>query len=66
MYVRQEAVLSSQIEGTQSTLEDLLNIELEPRTGSSSDVGEIVNYVSAMNYGLDRLPEFPLNPDAAR
>jgi Fic family protein len=61
MYVRQEAVLSSQIEGTQSTLEDLLNIELEPRAGSASDVGEIVNYVSAMNYGLDRLPEFPLS-----
>lgn len=61
MYVRQEAVLSSQIEGTQSTLEDLLNIELEPRNGSSSDVGEIVNYVAAMNYGLARLPEFPLS-----
>jgi Fic family protein len=61
MYVRQEAVLSSQIEGTQSTLEDLLNIELEPRSGAASDVGEIVNYVSAMNYGLDRLPDFPLS-----
>jgi Fic family protein len=61
MYVRQEAVLSSQIEGTQSTLEDLLNIELEPRSGSASDVGEIVNYVAAMNYGLARLPEFPLS-----
>jgi Fic family protein len=61
MYVRQEAVLSSQIEGTQSTLEDLLNTELEPRTGSSTDVGEIVNYVAAMNYGLTRLPEFPLS-----
>jgi cell filamentation protein, protein adenylyltransferase len=61
MYVRQEAVLSSQIEGTQSTLEDLLNVELEPRSGSASDVGEIVNYVGAMNYGLERLPEFPLS-----
>ena len=61
MSVRQEAVLSSQIEGTQSTLEDLLNIELEPRSGSVGDVGEIVNYVSAMNYGLERLPEFPLS-----
>jgi Fic family protein len=61
MYVRQEAVLSSQIEGTQSTLEDLLNTELEPRIGASSDVGEIVNYVAAMNYGLARLPEFPLS-----
>lgn len=61
MYVRQEAVLSSQIEGTQSTLEDLLNSELEPRTASSSDVGEIVSYVAAMNLGLARLPEFPLS-----
>jgi Fic family protein len=61
MYVRQEAVLSSQIEGTQSTLEDLLNVELDPRTGLSSDVGEIVNYVAAMNHGLARLHEFPLS-----
>src|SRR3954468_9140818 len=53
MYVRQEAVLSSQIEGTQSTLEDLLNLELEPRHETGTDVGEIVNYVGAMNYGLD-------------
>jgi Fic family protein len=61
MYVRQEAVLSSQIEGTQSTLEDLLNIELAPRKGEPGDVGEIVNYVAAMNYGLSRLPDFPLS-----
>jgi Fic family protein len=61
MYVRQEAVLSSQIEGTQSTLEDLLNIELAPRRGEIGDVGEIVNYVAAMNYGLSRLPDFPLS-----
>lgn len=61
MYVRQEAVLSSQIEGTQSTLEDLLNIELQPRGGELGDVHEIVNYVGAMNYGLERLPEFPLS-----
>jgi Fic family protein len=61
MYVRQEAVLSSQIEGTQSTLEDLLNVELDPERGASGDVGEIVNYVAAMNCGLTRLPEFPLS-----
>jgi Fic family protein len=61
MYVRQEAVLSSQIEGTQSTLEDLLSIELEPGRGREGDVSEIVNYVSAMNYGLERLPDFPLS-----
>ena len=62
MYVRREAVLSSQIEGTQSTLEDLLRVELEPRVADlSSDVDEIVNYVGAMNYGLGRLASLPLS-----
>jgi Fic family protein len=64
MYVRREAVLSSQIEGTQSTLEDLLGAELEPggrASEASSDVGEIVNYVRAMNHGLRRLSELPLS-----
>ena len=62
MYVRREAVLSSQIEGTQSTLEDLLAVELEPRIAElSNDVDEIVNYVSAMNYGLERLASLPLS-----
>src|SRR4051794_5524429 len=62
MYVRREAVLSSQIEGTQSTLEDLLEVELEPESRRRhSDVGDIVNYVAAMNYGLERLDELPLS-----
>ena len=62
MYVRREAVLSSQIEGTQSTLEDLLEIELDPGNKAPfDDVGDIVNYVGAMNYGLDRLRELPLS-----
>jgi Fic family protein len=62
MYVRREAVLSSQIEGTQSTLEDLLAVELEPSTpGLPDDVEEVVNYVGAMNYGLDRLSALPLS-----
>lgn len=62
MYVRREAVLSSQIEGTQSTLDDLLAVELEPRLfESAKDVDEIVNYVAAMNYGLDRLADLPLS-----
>jgi Fic family protein len=62
MYVRREAVLSSQIEGTQSTLDDLLAVELEPRLfESAKDVDEIVNYVRAMNYGLDRLTDLPLS-----
>jgi Fic family protein len=62
MYVRQEAVLSSQIEGTQSTLDDLLAVELRPRVADMArDVDEIVNYVAAMNYGLERLAELPLS-----
>ncbi len=62
MYVRREAVLSSQIEGTQSTLEDLLAAELGPSAQAvPDDVEEIVNYVSAMNYGLNRLGELPLS-----
>lgn len=58
MYVRKEAVLSSQIEGTQSTLVDLLEYEAgaHPRT-STEDVTEVANYVSALNLGLERLKE---------
>ena len=62
MYVRREAVLSSQIEGTQSTLEDVLSYELDPRQREvPEDVEEVVNYVRAMNYGLERLAELPLS-----
>jgi Fic family protein len=62
MYVRQEAVLSSQIEGTQSTLEDVLRFEID-ETGREqpADVRDVVNYVRAMNYGLDRLKRLPLS-----
>ena len=62
MYVRKEAVLSSQIEGTQSSLNDLLEAEAaifdaeRPR-----DVDEVLNYVRAMNYGLARLDTLPLS-----
>ena len=62
MYVRREAVLSSQIEGTQSSLDDVLTFELDPRgVEVPQDVEEVVNYVHAMNYGLDRLTAFPLS-----
>ncbi|NIP86380.1 MAG: Fic family protein, partial [Planctomycetales bacterium] len=61
MYVRHEAVLSSQIEGTQSTLEDLLEFEADAKGKEPPrDVEEIVNYVKALNYGLKRLGELPL------
>ena len=62
MYVRREAVLSSQIEGTQSTLEDLLELELESEhSDPHSDVFDLVNYVQAMNFGLDRIKTLPLS-----
>lgn len=62
MYVNREAVLSSQIEGTQSTLEDLLAVGLDADTRSiPADVDEVVNYVAAMNYGLERLGTLPLS-----
>lgn len=61
MYVRREAVLSSQIEGTQSTLDDVLAFEIDPqRPNLPQDIHEVVNYVGAMNYGLARLAELPL------
>ncbi len=62
MYVRHEAVLSSQIEGTQSTLEDVLAYEAEAVLDDTpKDVAEVVNYVRAMNHGLARLPALPLS-----
>ncbi len=62
-YVRKEAVLSSQIEGTQSSLSDLLLFELEEAPGVPlDDVREVSNYVAALNHGLNRLrEEFPLS-----
>ena len=62
MYVRKEAVLSSQIEGTQSTLSDLLRFESEAQAGHPiDDIREVSNYVDAMMYGLERLHELPLS-----
>ncbi|MGH2843089.1 MAG: Fic family protein [Solirubrobacteraceae bacterium] len=62
-YVRKEAVLSSQIEGTQSSLSDLLLFEHDVAPGVlRDDVEETSNYVAAMNHGLRRLAEgFPLS-----
>ncbi|MBI4364433.1 MAG: Fic family protein [Candidatus Latescibacteria bacterium] len=62
-YVRKEAVLSSQIEGTQSSLSDLLLFELDEAPGVPlDDVQEVSNYVAALEHGLARLREgFPLS-----
>ncbi len=62
MYVRKEAVLSSQIEGTQSSLQNLLAAEaqlFDPDT--PRDVQEVANYVRAMNHGLARLAKLPVS-----
>jgi len=63
MYVRKEAVLSSMIEGTQSSLSDLLLFEFEHQSGAPlDDVQEVSNYVAALNHGLRRLGEdFPIS-----
>lgn len=58
MYVQKEAVLSSQIEGTQASLTDVLRNE--EKGEQDVDIREVVNYVNAMQYGLQRLQEFPL------
>src|SRR4029453_6853305 len=60
MYVRKEAVLSSQIEGTQSSLQDLLSAEADMASAEMPrDVDEVVNYVRIMNHGLARLDDLP-------
>ncbi|MDE3823361.1 Fic family protein [Sinorhizobium meliloti] len=62
MYVRKEAVLSSQIEGTQSTLSDLLRFETEAISGEPvDDIRKVSNYVDAMMFGLERMRQLPLS-----
>jgi Fic family protein len=62
MYVRREAVFSSQIEGTEASLVDLLEFEAQAaRKAKRGDVHEVVNYVRAVNYGLARLKDLPLS-----
>ncbi|MFO0913399.1 MAG: Fic family protein [Pirellulales bacterium] len=62
MYVRKEAVLSSQIEGTQSSLQDVLAAEAKILAPDRpQDVSEVVNYVRAMNHGLALLAELPVS-----
>ena len=64
MYVRKEALLSSQIEGIDSTLDEVIRFEEgdEPAEGKRlHDTAEVVNYVRALNYGIRRLSELPLS-----
>ena len=61
-YVRREAVLSSQIEGTHASLMDVLEYEAEIQKAEARvDVAEIINYIAAMNHGLQRLESLPLS-----
>lgn len=62
-YIRKEALLSSQIEGTQSSFSDLLLFELEEMSGiARDDVREVVNYIAAMKHGIERvLGGFPIS-----
>ena len=58
MYVCKEALMSSQIEGTQATLEDVLDPMLEENT--NRPVGEVINYIKATDFAINRLKELPL------
>jgi len=62
MYSKKEAVLSSQIEGTQASLSDILEKEEAVMSGEvNEDVKVTLNYITAMKYGLERIKEFPLS-----
>ena len=61
MYVRKEAALSSEIEGTQATMSDAIRAEVEITKDLPPDVDRILHYISAMNYGLKRLEKLPLS-----
>lgn len=58
MHVRKEALISSQIEGTQCTLDDVLDPEVE--ANANLDVSDVINYVKATQYALKRLERLPL------
>lgn len=61
MYVKKEALLSSQIEGTQASLENLFEFESGEKLENINDVTEVINYVKALNYGTGRLDSFPMS-----
>ncbi len=61
MYVRKEAAQSSQLEGTQATMIHALKAEESMRQGLPDDVDDILRYITAMNYGLERLESLPLS-----
>ncbi len=64
VFVRKEALLSSQIEGTQATMEGFLEYENDIKNNENpDDIEEVVNYVKAMNYGIDLQKKYENNFD---
>jgi Fic family protein len=62
MYVKKEALLSSQIEGTQASLEGVLEFEADmPLKEDINQVTEVINYIRAMNHGMERLKTLPMS-----
>ena len=61
MYVRKEALLSSQIEGTQASLVDLINAETKKEYAIPAEIREVRNYIKALHYGLNRVKELPVS-----
>ena len=61
MYIKKEALLSAQIEGTQASLEDIFEFEQGATLENINDVVEVVNYIKALHYGIDRLDQLPMS-----
>ncbi len=61
MFIYKEALLSAQIEGTQASLEDIFDVESGAHVENIADVTEVINYIKAMHYGLERLNTFPMS-----
>jgi Fic family protein len=62
MYVKKEALLSSQIEGTQASLEGVLEFEADlPPRDDIADIKEVINYIKALDYGIGRLKDLPMS-----
>lgn len=61
MYVKKEALISSQIEGTQASLVDILDADNAESIEKNNDIADVVNYVAAMDYGLKRLKTLPIS-----
>lgn len=60
-FIRREAVLSSRIEGTIASLSDVFAYEVEDQSSPGSDVAEVVNYVTALEYGIEKLETLPIS-----